>query len=518
MDKKSIRKVLALTLVGLLALGCTGCNKAEKTQVASNELKVWMQLNSILSTKVENFGKTPLAKEIDKQTGMKTTYEHPAQGQATEAFNLMIASGDLPDIIQANWYEQGPEKMIDNGTILDLTPYIEGGKMPNLKKILDANPEWDRMIKTDDGRYYVAPFFRGDKSLLNYSGMIIRKDWLDDLGLDIPTTIADWEEMLVAFKEKKGATVPLAVMADTLSNGALSQAFGIYGLEYMDNGEFKYAPMEKGYEDYLKLIKKWYDMGLIDANIASVDAKTTDAYIMNGESGATFGLVGGGIGKYMNAMKDKDPKFELVAAPYPVLKEGDVPQFSVTDLDHSPGSSCAISAKSKNIDAAVKFLDYAYGEKGNLLYNFGIEGVSYEMVDGQPKFTQHLQDIISGKNTDESIHFYSMGVYSGPLVQMKTLVEQTLVLPQQVEAYKTWFVPTATEHRVPYVQYTDAEKEKRVSIFRDISTLQGEKMISYVTGRESIDTLGEYRKQLESMGIKDAIKITNDAYKRYTKR
>ena len=515
MKTNFIKKGIALVLVLVLAFCCAACKKADDS---SNELTFWMDLNPTLSTKVSDFGETPLAKEIEKQTGIKVKYEHPAQGQMNEAFNLILASGKLPDIMRYDFYTLGAEKMMDNGTILDLTPYLESGKMPNLKKLLDEHPEWDAMIKTDDGRYYCFPFFRDDKSLLMYQGPIVRQDWLDELGMEMPETVEEWEEMLVAFKNKKGAKVPLAIYANDLKNGFIGPAYGIYGEEYVDGGKVRYAPMEDGYEDYLRLLNKWYKMGLIDANIASVTNDDNKAKIYNGESGANFAPVGSGIGTYLTNMKDKDSKFNMVAAPYPVVKKGDKPQYSVTSTEFSPFSSCVISAKSKHIDEAIKFLDYAYSPEGQLLYNFGVEGVSYEMVDGEPKFTQHMVDIVSGKNQDECSQYYSMGVYSGPFVQMKSLVDQTLVFPQQVDAYDKWFIPSSIDHKIPPVQYTDEEKERRTNILRDIATLNEEKLINYVTGRESIDTLGAYRQQLKSMGIDELLKIDNAAYQRYLKR
>ena len=517
MKTKYLKKGIALALVILLSFACVACDKPSKKS-ASGELTYWMELNPGLSLKVSNFGETPLAKEIEKQTGVKVRYEHPAQGQLSEAFNLLLASGSLPDIMRYNFYSLDAEKMMDNGTILDLTPYLESGKMPNLRKLLDEHPEWDSMVKTDDGRYYCFPFIREDKSLLMYQGPIVRKDWLDDLGIDVPETIEEWEAMLIAFKEKKGAEVPLAIYSFDLKSGAIAQAFGIYGMEYVDDGEVKYAAMEDNYEDYLRLMNRWYKMGLIDVNLASVTNDENKEKIYNGKSGAIFGAVGGGIGSFLQTMKDKDPEFDVVAAPYPVLKKGDKPQYAVTDLEFNPAYSCVISAKSEHIDEAIKLLDHAYSQEGKLTYNFGVEGVSYEMIEGEPKFTQHMIDILQGKNENEISQFYSMGTYSGPFVQMKSLVDQTLTYPQQLDAYETWYVPTAIDHKIPLVQYTDEEKEMRTNIRREITTLQDEKLINYIIGRESIDTFEEYRKQLEEMGVKELLKIYNDAYQRYINR
>ena len=53
-----------------------------------------------------------------------------------------------------------------------------------------------------------------------------------------------------------------------------------------------------------------------------------------------------------------------------------------TVFDTGAASAAAITTSCKNIEAAARLLDYAYGEEGHLLANFGIEGVTYEMIDG----------------------------------------------------------------------------------------------------------------------------------------
>lgn len=132
----------------------------------------------------------------------------------------MLASGELPDIIEYNWYSfpGGPEKAIQDGYILELGEVFEK-YAANLTRYLKENPEIDKQVKTDEGHYYVFPFIRGDEILLVSSGPIIRKDWLDDLGLDIPETMEEWYIALKRFKEEKGATAPLTYEAYMLDWG-----------------------------------------------------------------------------------------------------------------------------------------------------------------------------------------------------------------------------------------------------------------------------------------------------------
>ena len=72
-------------------------------------------------------------------------------GQEKEQFNLLLSSGDLPDIISYNWYEfpGGPQKAINDGYILKLNGLIED-YAPNLKRTLEENPEVDKSVKTDE--------------------------------------------------------------------------------------------------------------------------------------------------------------------------------------------------------------------------------------------------------------------------------------------------------------------------------------------------------------------------------
>ena len=187
-------------------------------------LKYWVSLNGNLLTTVKNLSETPFAAELEKQTGVKLEFIHPAAGQGGEQFNLMLASDDLPELFGYYWYAfpGGPGSAISGGHIRRLNELIDE-QSPNLKAYLEANPEIDKSVKTDDGSYYVYPFIRGDKSLTAYQGLYIRQDWLSELGLSMPETIDEWTNVLTQFKEKKGAKIPLAYS----STNPFCSAFGI---------------------------------------------------------------------------------------------------------------------------------------------------------------------------------------------------------------------------------------------------------------------------------------------------
>ena len=73
---------------------------------------------------------------------------------------------------------------------------------------------------------------------------------------------------------------------------------------------------------------------------------------------------------------------------YPVLHRGDLPEFVNQNYAYYPDTSVALSAQCRDVEAAARLLDYGYSQEGHMLYNFGIEGVSYTMEDGYPRYTE----------------------------------------------------------------------------------------------------------------------------------
>lgn len=542
---KGFTRLVSFSLsVLLLGSAFAGCGKKEAAKPAANQtqqqstaaddkypiktdvtLTYWEGLTTNLQATASNLGDAPFGQELQKRTGVKVKFLHPAANQGKEQLNVMLASGDLPDIIAYDWYSfpGGPEKAIKDGYILKLNDLIDKNS-PNLKKYLTANPETNKMVKTDTGSYYVYPFIRGDAFLQVFKGPIIRNDWLKDLKLEVPATIDDWTTMLKAFKEKKNAEAALSFVNIPAANSeiALSDAFvGAYGVGrkfYMDGNKVKYGPAEPAFKDFIALMARWYKDGLLDKNFATIDVKALDASISSGKTGASIGNTGGQIGKWLPAMKDKDPKFDLVGAPYPTLKKGDTQKFGHYDLAYSLGGCAAITTKSKNAAIAAKFLDYGYSDEGRMFFNFGIEGISYKMENGYPKYTDLLM-----KNPDKlapanAMARYIRASYNGPFVQDKRYIEQYSSLPQQLDAIKTWMKTDASKTALPRILPTPEESSEMAKIINEVETFVDETYYKMVLGIDSVDNFDKYMERLKKMNVDRAIAIQQAALDRYSKR
>lgn len=542
--KRSSKSVLLLLLSLMLLTSCREWSpQADQTQQGpppsaaevlpgadgyplqtDKTLTYWAELNGNAGNIKPTFQEVPFFQEWQRRTGVKLDFIQPPANQAKEAINVLLASGELPDMLEYEWasFPGGPEKAISDGYILRLNDAIEK-YAPNLRRYLSQHPEIDKQVKTDNGSYYVFPFIQGDDPLLTYQGPIIRQDWLDELNLPVPATIDDWHTVLKAFKDKKGVAAPLTFLGVPnplfgIESGAFVGAYGIKKGFYLDQGEVKYGPVEPGYKSFLALFRNWYAEGLIDKNIATVDTKTLDANMISGRSGASIWNAGAGIGMWQPAIKDLWPEAKFVPAPYPVLHKGEKPKFGQRANAYMGSGGVAISSGSRNVEEAVRMLDYGYSPEGHLLFNFGMEGTSYAMKDGYPKYTDLIMHNPDKLAPSQALAMYTRASYFGPFVQDVRYLEQYYFLPEQKEAVQIWSDTDARNTMLPQISKTEKESTEFSAIMLDVTTLVDEMSLKIIFGIEPLDSFDDYVAQIKALGIDRALEIQTAALTRYMER
>ncbi|RXZ82027.1 extracellular solute-binding protein [Paenibacillaceae bacterium] len=472
----------------------------------------------------KDFNDMAAYKEMEKKTGIHIDFQHPATGQEKNQFNLLMSSGSYPDVIEWGWndYPGGGVGAMNSGVIIPLNDYIDQ-YAPNLSKLLADNPEIKKEISTDDGRIYAFPFLRSDPYLRTYFGLGIRQDWLDKLDLEVPETIEEWHTVLKAFKEGdpngngKADEIPLLIRKDTMLNfsNVFLNAWGISAKFNLEDGKVIYGPLQPEYKAFLQTMRNWYEEGLIDRDYAGTDDKQKDAKWTGELLGASELAVGGGIGKYTTAMQGKNPNFNVIGAPYPTLVKGDKPVLGQLEpIFNSLGA--AITMSNKHVEETVKWLDYKYGEEGGMLFNFGIEGESYEMKEGFPTYTDLIMKNPDGLAFGTVLGQYAMP-FGAPIVQDKRYQEQNASLPQQKAALNTW-MDVDNENWLPPLSFTNEESARLAAIMTDIDTYRDEMFDKFVMGHEALDKFEQFVKTIEGMGIQEALDIQHAAYERYLKR
>ena len=556
MKKRIVAILTGLSMTVTLLAGCGGAKKQESVQNApkaesssqseassasqtaeennstdgftypltdGSKLTYWAELNQNVSANYVNLGETPFAQAWMEQTGVEIDFQHPPANQGKEQFSLLLADGNLPDLMEYAWmsYPGGPEKAIKDGNIIALNDVFEQ-YCPNLMKYLEENPDIERMIKTDEGHYYVFPFIRGDDALCNTIGLMLREDWLKELNLEVPTTIDEWHTVLTAFKEKKGATAPFTW---EYTMGALTQvnpfayAYGTTQEFYKGtDGKIYFGAVEEGYKEYLTTFNQWYKEGLLDQDLATLALDQVSAKMTNGSAGASMGWAGSRMGTWINAAQATDSDYMLVAAPYPTLVKGDKPEMGQID-NRYPNQGCvAITTSCQDVETAARLLDYAYSEEGHMLFNFGIEGESFTMIDGYPTYTDIILNNPDGWSVAQSLSAYIRGNYNGPFVQDIRYLEQYYTIDNQKETNAVWGATNAASYKIPPITPTAEESKEFSTIMNEINTYRDEMTLKFIFGTENLDDFEDYVKTIENMGLKRALEIQNAALERYQER
>ena len=182
----------------------------------------------------------------------------------------------------------------------------------------------------------VLQFMGTYDSFINNQGLVLRKDWLEECGLDVPETYDELHDVLVAFKEKKGADAPLLLnYAATGINNGMVEGYGIFGLVadaamsepyYQVDDTVMYGPIQPEFKEYLTMIHDWYQEGLIWQDFMSYtdfQNPPTDV-ILADRAGVFYAEV-----TYIATLEDASNTegFELVAIPDFVRNPGDTIPF-----------------------------------------------------------------------------------------------------------------------------------------------------------------------------------------------
>ena len=348
-------------------------------------------------------------KWLEENTGVHMDLNVVNKTQEWDQFNLIVASGDYPDLLPGGDYSGGVEAAYEDEVFMDLSDYLEDN-MPNYWKIVNSDQNLNRSAQ-DGGKYIVIYSIKDQVANPGGIGTFIRMDWLEDLGMDVPQTYDQLTEVLSAFKNEKGAAEPMALFNTVnLQNGVLMGGFGSVaelsangmGTDwgsafYQEDGEVIFGATADGTRKYLSWLNELYQDGLID--FEAMQNRETNPFSDWNAGRASSGMNGYIFtnqpfgGEYGNMSGDPNINWW----PVPDVAENAVdtiPFYEEVNLIDM--TSVAVSTQCDEVEVALQFLDYGYSYEGSLLYNFGFRKGSgegeYETwdygADGEPEFDE----------------------------------------------------------------------------------------------------------------------------------
>lgn len=199
----------------------------------------------------------------------------------------------------------------------------------------------------------------------------------------------------------------------------------------------------------------------------------------------------------------------------PVKQEGDA--LHIRRENGFVGNAVTISADCKYPEIALKLWNYLYSEEGALLANYGVEGDTFNYVDGKPQ----VSDKITTNDT------YSMSqaqaLYLMPPSRFGGLYDWTRELAsvpeKDIKAFDIWGVADDSYIIPGRISYTSDESAERAKIVAEVTTYMEENSVKFITGVMDIDTQWDtYVQELKNLGIERAIEITQNALDRFNER
>lgn len=454
---------------------------------------------------ITSYAEAPGFKAWQEQTGITIDITETADDTALK---LLLSSGDLPDIIVAEnaFYAGGQLKMAEDGLAIPLTDEF-ANLAPDFWSFITSDDVYFNSLKQADGEIYCFQgFFFKDSPYRAWRGMMVRQDFLDKVSLEPPTTIDEFTAMLRAFKDDLGVETPLMSFSGNfprmMSDGNLTAAFGLpNSIGYQIDGVYHFGAYEPAYKDALTYLNILYNEGLMDKNFAVTDEPTAQSSVMEGKTGAIYAAAS----RILNMTSAvNDGVFKLTGLPPFTKNKGEVAISGMTDPVMVSTASW-ITEDCDNVPAACAFLNFLYTEPGNTLYNFGIEGESFEYVDGKPKFTELMTKNPDGYSLDPMIRKYGTLNFSG--VQDLGMSAQRFPLQEQIDAYAAWSSHTADKYMIVNNATLAEYMNEEATLWTDIDTYINEMRARFISGQEPLSNFDNYISTLKNMGMDRLIEI-----------
>lgn len=455
-------------------------------------------------------------KEYERLTNVHIEYMNLSPDVFAEKFNVLLLSNDLPDFIQdgMSYYAGGGAAAVEDGYFVNLNDYLE--YMPNYQADIESKTVLRKAAYAADG---VIPAQYSVQSAYNTNGVIVRQDWLDQLNMDVPTTYDEIESVLTAMKLELGIEYPL-ILPSFLDyqynmfsgNFGAPGSFDLIGMSqqlFVVDGQVRYAQYTEEYEEYVRLITHYYELGLLDPDFIGYEmVRDYQDKINNGQ-----------VGLWLNSttnLKDTTDAMDGTGAvftgiPSPAKEAGQVNHLTTYQESVSPFGAVSIATKCSNIEVACQWLDYKTSDEIEHMFDFGLEGETYTLDEnGNVTWTELITNNPDGLSTTQALTFYT-GSDMGSSER-----QASMYTDYQKAAVEAWTTNVDGDYVFPSDITLSAEVSEEASLLLgDIRTYISESVLQFVVGAKSLDDFEDFRTQLKNMQIERVIEIYQDAYDAY---
>lgn len=488
-------------------------------------LTLWKVFSSFIwGELMSSYEQMPSLPIIEEKTGVKLDFLEPSDSAATEQFNLMIVSGDYPDLVGVGQYYTGGTTMAyQDGVCLDLTDLLPANAPDFYALVQNLDDYSKKTIYNEEDQILALTGINDSTKVYRESGLAARYDWLEQWGMEVPTTVEGLYQYAKMAKAEYDCAFPIFIDNSSVTGG-FTQAFGIPGfsigmsdLALMMNGKTVESSVSSdNFKKYIEYINKIYSEGLVakDFYSATYGPDYINAFV-SADGCAVCNIMGDKFETMRKAAKD--PDFKFAAIPNLVLNEGDTYQFQPkTSQAGGMNGSISISTCCQSPETALKYLNWFFTKEGSLLSTYGIEDKTYTLdADGNPQFTDFVLNNPDGFNLMTVKNCYTNPIL--PSLGNQEALYNTYA-DYQKEAMELW-AEGGDECSMPTLSLSGEEASEYAALATDISSYVSETVLKWMVGEEVLtdEAWSAYKEQLKTMGINRALEIYQGAYDRLYK-
>lgn len=505
-----------LTLIGLL-VGCAQPTNSPNTDMTiladSAKLRI-LRRESVFQPININPGTRLTIQEI---TGVDLQIETVPSNNYSSKLKILLTSENLPDIIELSYMELN--HYVSTGRFEPLGDHI-AANAPHLVQFLKDHPELQSLSINNE--LYAFPISVW-KSLPTAAVPIVRGDIIAQLGLKTPQSFEDLLEILIQIKavypdhdiwvNRSGTRNLISNIAYPLGSG-YSQSTSFYFDESVDQGRFLYGPAHHEFKKVLEFLNQAYQEGILDPYYALTTVDEWQQKLRSGQALFFYDLPVN-IENFNIPLQRLSQENEFIPLLSIKNSSGDS-RINLQYETHWLHSYFAISSKSKNIEAAVRILDWLYSEEGTYIANFGVADEAYTRENNTVKINPDL------------LAQYRNEPFSFRLMQFERGTGQGFFTPYIDQTYQYQLQPKlknimdqiqqSNMSRIspPPPPLTVSEATRIYELTEQLDRILFETIDAYIIGEIPVDRFDtDLKLQLQNAGAGELEEILNQAYERF---
>ena len=546
MKKRSFKKLITLSLTLAMLTGVAGCGKQQSLNAETNPdtpvsdvqfpLKEKAELSFITSapaTSTQDPNERTIFKRMEKQTNVHIDWTCFVSDQFSDKKNLALAQfGNLPDgLFNAGMSDYDLLRYAKQGIIIPVENLIDK-YMPNLQAVFEKYPEYRTMCTAPDGHIYSFPWIEqlgAGKEAIQAIGDIpyINKKWLDYLGLEVPTTTDELEQVLIAFRDHadelekefdiEGGVIPMSFIINNgdqdpaiLMNG-FGEGYGDTGDHFAvtDEGKVIYTPTQEGYKEGIEWLHKLVTEDLIDPEAFTQEWST---YVAKGKN-HRYGLC------FTWDIANIDNNTDYVMLPALTGPDGvrNITRQNNSETSGFDRGRCVLTTSCRNTALAAAWIDQMYApiqSPQNNWGTYGEEGKSNVFEMTEEGTLKHLEIV------DESPYDVRVQqMVGGPLAVLDSYYDVYTTCPsdaqERMEAVKSYVSDMKYDMVYPNV-FMSIEDTNKVSQYdTDIKKYAEQKKADWILNGGIDEEWDSYLKKMEQYGLSDYLKIKQKYFDKY---